>query len=406
MANLEMVETIREKYLRLLPVMGERMRRHWAAAEALALGRGGLSAVAKATGLSRTTLRQGVKELEQPAASGPAGVADHERSRRPGGGRKPVVVSDRSLIDSLDLVMQPGPSEGPPPPLRWTCESTRAIAERLQARGHRVSERTVAKLLREQGYDLQQARRNRGDTSAPDRGRQFEHINAEVVAFQSREQPVVSLEARRVEPSGSTHHGPRPRHPHGGIGEGRAESEHVPDRVGHAPAPDPGAHEGWLALPIDDETVRFAVEALARWWRRMGSRRFPGAHELLIVADCCARDSGRDRRWKVGLQALADRTGLEISVCQFPAGTSRWNRIDHRLLCSSTEDRHARPRETREVVVNLIGGPGGGPRTPPGPDADRPEEFGVSDEELAAVRIRVSEFQGNWNYTVTPRSSP
>jgi len=406
MADASRVSGLREKFSALEPVMDERMRRHWAASEARALGRGGLSAVCEATGISRTTIRAGIAELKQsPKAA--ARAAPPQRIRRPGGGRPRRTQEDRALLENLEALVAPTTRGDPQSPLRWTLKSTRRLSEELARQGHTVSHRTVATLLHEVGYSLQANRKTREGASHPDRDAQFEYINRRVRAFQRRGEPVVSVDTKKKELVGDFKNGGREWRPQGTPERVRVHDFQDPDLGKVIPygVYDLAANAGWVSIGIDHDTARFATATLRRWWRCMGSRVYPKATELLVTADAGGSNSSRSRLWKVALQDLADAIGLEISVCHFPPGTSKWNKIEHRMFCHITENWRGKPLLSHAVIVNLIGSTRtrSGLRIQAGLDPKR-YEMGVqvTDAELAAVNLKRHRFHGDWNYTITP----
>src|SRR5215831_16143756 len=401
------IATIRQKFELLRPVMTERMRRHWAASEALALPRGGMTLVAEATGMSRTTLWAGVRELRNPSDSPPA-PRDPRRCRRPGGGRHLVEVDDPRLLEDLERLVNPATRGDPMSPLRWTCKSTRKLAEELRAQGHRISHETVALLLRAAGYSLQSNRKTREGRSHPDRDAQFEHINARVVALQRRGQPVISVDTKKKELIGDFKNNGEEWQPGGQPDEVRAKD--FPDkRLGKAipyGVYDQTLDKGWVSVGIDHDTAEFATETIRRWWDEMGRPTYRAAKEVLITADGGGSNGTRNRLWKVCLQHLADETGLRVGVCHFPPGTSKWNKIEHRMFCHITQNWRGRPLTSRAVVVNLIGST----RTSTGleihSELDENEYstgMKVTEEELGGVRMKKHRFHGEWNYTILPR---
>src|SRR5262245_29742536 len=408
MADPNIVQGIRAKFEALRPQMTERLRRYWAAAEAAALGRGGITAVAAATGMSRTTITRGIRELGKPEVPGRDTDLPPGRSRRRGGGRRPLAQTDPTLLADLEALVEPSTRGDPQSPLRWTCTSTRKLAEALRRKGHRIGERAVAALLKRQGYSLQANRKTKEGGSHPDRDAQFRHIAARARSFRRRGQPVVSVDAKKKELVGDFRNGGREWRP-----KGAPEAVKVHDfqdkRLGKA-IPygvfDVAANQGWVSVGIDHDTARFAVEALRRWWREMGSRRYPEAGKLLVTADSGGSNGGRCRLWKVALQELADETGLRISVCHLPPGTSKWNKIEHRLFCHITRNWRGRPLRSLEVIVSLIGGTTTSTGLVVRAELD-PNRYAkgltVSDPEMAAVRIRRAKFHGEWNYTISPR---
>lgn len=407
MQDAALIGRIRQKFKSLSPVMDERMRRRWAAAEATAIGWGGVAAVVAATGMSHNTIGRGVRELPQRAKK-PRQAAESKRIRCVGGGRKAIVEADPSILDALERLVEPLTRGDPESPLRWTCKSTRKLAEELQDQGHAVGERTVAMLLYRAGYSLQSNRKVREGTSHPDRNAQFEHINAEVVAFQRRGQPVISVDTKKKELVGDFRNGGREWRPQGEPDEVRVHDFQDPALGKAIPygVYDVTNNQGWVSVGIDHDTAKFAAEAIRRWWRKMGVKRFPKASHLLITADGGGSNGSRCRLWKVALQDLADKIGLELSVCHFPPGTSKWNKIEHRLFCHITQNWRGKPLVSHEVIVNLIANT----TTQTGLtiraelDTQRYETgIKVSDADLAALRIKKAHFHGDWNYLILPR---
>jgi hypothetical protein len=399
------VASLREKYQRLSATMTERMRRHWAAAEALSLPRGGISLVAEATGLSRTTITAGIRDLQQPASEQPV---DPQRCRRFGGGRHMLEVDDATLIADLEQLVDPATRGDPMSPLRWTCKSTRQLAEALKGLGHTISYPSVATLLHYLGYSLQANRKTREGSSHPDRNAQFEFINRRVVAFQKAKQPVISVDTKKKENLGDFKNNGEEWHPQGEPEEVRAKD--FPDkRLGKAipyGVYDLTCNQGWVSVGIDHDTARFAVETIRRWLAEMGQPIYPSAEQLLVTADGGGSNGSRNRLWKVALQELADETALKISVCHFPPGTSKWNKIEHRMFCHITKNWRGRPLTSRAVVVNLIGST----TTTNGltihaelDENEYPTGTKVTDEVLAGVCIKRNKFHGEWNYTILPR---
>ena len=400
-------ERIRRKFLCLNPVMDEQVRRQWAASEALALARGGISAVARATGLSRNTIRAGVRELKERGDSGV--TSSVKRIRRSGGGRKPLAQSDPALAQILEKLVAPETRGDPMSPLRWTLKSTSKLAQELTGRDHPVSARTVAALLKAADYSLQGNRKTREGSKHEDRDAQFRHINAQVVAMQSRGQPVVSVDAKKKELVGDFKNGGKEWRP-----KGRPEEVRVYDFIDKAPDKgrvtpygvyDLTANEGWVSVGTDHDTARFAAQTIRKWWQEMGQIRYPQATDLLITADGGGSNSSRCRLWKLALQELADATGLVLHVCHFPPGTSKWNKIEHRLFCHVTQNWRGKPLVSHDVIVKLIGSTttAKGLKVKAALDTNRYESgIKVSDEALNAVRIARDEFHGEWNYSIRP----
>ena len=331
MQDAKVVTRIRRKYRALEPELDERRRRQWAAAESRDLGWGGMTTVAHATGLSRTTITVGAGELAQPAKRR---ALEGMRVRRPGGGRRPLAETDPDLLAALETLIEPTTRGDPESPLRWTCKSIRRLADELTRENHPVGAVTVAKLLRRTGYSLQANRKTREGSSHPDRNAQFGYINASVQRFLKRGQPAVSVDAKKKENVGDFKNGGREWLP-----QGQPEEVRVYDflikSLGKAAlygVYDLLQNQGWVSVGIDHDTAQFAVNSIRRWWNEMGQQRFPRAKELLITADGGGSNSHRSRLWKVSLQGLADELGIRLFVCHFPPGTSKWNKIEHRLF--------------------------------------------------------------------------
>jgi len=404
---------ITDKYRALADRLDEATLRLWAAVEARALGRGGVSLVAKAVGLSRTTIYAGLEELEQPSpAVSPAssrGSVGQRRVRAQGGGRKRLVDKDPTLLRDLDALVEPTARGDPMSPLRWTCKSTSRLAEELAAMGHAVSPRSVCDLLAQLGYSLQAVRKTREGSQHPDRDAQFHHIADLAAAYQRAGDPVISVDTKKKELIGDFANGGREWQPKGTPEPVRVHDFIDPDQGKVAPygVYDIAANQGWVSLGIDHDTAAFAVESIRRWWREMGRPRYPTARHLLITADSGGSNGYRVRLWRVELQKLADELNMTIQICHFPPGTSKWNKIEHRMFCHITNNWRGRPLVSREVVVNLIGNT----TTAAGLHIrshldDNSYEAGikVTDEELADLAIERDEFHGEWNYRLRPRS--
>jgi transposase len=406
MRDAAVAKKVRGKFAALDPVMDERVRRQWAAAEAMALGWGGVSMVASVTGISRTTICTGMRELRARAAQ--RKVAAESGIRRPGGGRKRRTEDDPGLLEALEALVEPVTRGHPESSLRWTCKSTRRLAQELTRQNHPVSERTVAALLHEAGYSLQANRKTREGDSHPDRNAQFAHINELVLRFQNRYQPVISVDTKKKELVGDFKNNGR---------EWRPQDEPEVVRVHDFQDPALGKaipygvfdltnNQGWVSVGIDHDTARFAAETIRRWWRRMGAKRFPAAKQLLITADGGGSNAARSRLWKVALQELADQIGLKLHVSHFPPGTSKWNKIEHRLFCHITQNWRGKPLVSHNVIVNLIANT----RTQAGlkvrAELDTnsyPVGLKVADAEMATLKLRPADFHGDWNYSITPR---
>ncbi len=396
---------IRHKFRLVAVELDERRRRQWAAAEARDAGWGGISLVARATGLSRPTIMAGLTELELSAKSRVVAAA---RVRSPGGGRRTLIQTDPGLLAALERLIDPATRGDPMSPLRWTCKSTAKLAEELTRQNHPVSDRTVARLLKQSGYSLQANRKSREGSSHPDRNAQFEYINRQVRAFQKRQQPVVSVDTKKKELVGEFKNPGAEWQP-----QGRPQEVNVhdfPDKKLGKAIPygvyDLACNEGWVSVGIDHDTAEFACASLLRWWNEMGSARFPRATELMITADGGGSNSSRNRLWKKSLQGLADELGMTLKVCHFPPGTSKWNKIEHRLFCFITKNWRGRPLTTYEVIVNLIASTTTKKGLVVRAALDlRQYETGiaVSDEELEHLRLTRAKFHGEWNYSIKPR---
>jgi hypothetical protein len=403
MQEAHVVERIRRKFRTLAPVLDERSRRQWAAAEALELAWGGVTSVAAATGLSRTTIAAGIGELRSQAA----GVSPTPGIRGPGGGRRHLVDTDLELWNALDVLIDPMTRGDPESPLRWTCKSTRRLAEELCRQGHPISDRTVAAVLVEMGYSLQANRKTREGATHPDRNAQFEYINTEVRRLQKRGQPVISVDTKKKELLGDFKNAGQEWQPQGQPEEVRVHD--FQDRVLGKAIPygvyDLANNQGWVSVGIHHDTAYFAARTIRRWYEDMGSQRFPRAHELLITADGGGSNSSRSRLWKVALQELADKIELTLRVCHFPPGTSKWNKIEHRLFSFITKNWRGKPLVSRQAVVNLIASTTTATGLIVRAALDTtPYETGlqVSDKEMAKVRIRPAKFHGEWNYSIVP----
>ena len=407
MQDASVIEWIREKYEAMSPAMNERMRRRWAATEARSLGWGGVTAVSKATGLTRKTIHAGLRELEADAAD-PESILPRERIRRPGGGRKPVTQNQPHLLPALDALVEPTARGDPESPLRWTCKSTRRLADELRRQGFRVGERKVAALLKEAGYSLQANRKTKEGTAHPDRDGQFEYINEQVRRFQRRGQPVVSVDTKKKELVGDFKNGGREWRRRGEPEEVRVH-DFMDKTLGKAipyGVYDLTHNEGWVSVGIDHDTARFAAEALRRWWKKMGSKRYPRAKELLITADGGGSNGCRSRLWKVALQGLADRLGLKLTVCHFPPGTSKWNKIEHRMFSHITLNWRGKPLVSHEVIVQLIAHTTtkAGLKVRAALDRRRyPAGEKITPAELKSLRLKRATFHGDWNYVIAPR---
>jgi Rhodopirellula transposase DDE domain len=395
---------IRAKYEALRPVMDERMSRLWAGAEADAIGDGGIAAVERATGLSRTTIRMGRYEL-----AGGVSTEDVVNVRRPGGGRPRIEDTSPEIIGVLEALVDPVTRGDPESPLRWTSKSTRKLADELRAGGYAISPQKVGQLLHEQGYSLQATHKTLEGSSHPDRDAQFELINARVDDYHARGAPVISVDTKKKELVGDFKNAGREWQPEGKPVPVRVH-DFIDKELGKAipyGVYDLGQNAAWVSVGVDHDTPEFAVESIACWWRHMGKKVYPDATELLITADGGGSNGYRSRGFKAHLQDFADRSGLTIGVSHFPPGTSKWNKIEHRLFCHITENWRGRPLVDHETIVNLIGSV----RTSKGlvvkaklDTRSYPTGVIVSDDEMEAINILRDQFHGEWNYTILPRS--
>jgi transposase len=401
MLDQRIVQWIESKYRGLSEELSERARRRWAAVEAASLGRGGISVVSEATGLAHSTIRRGILELNTGEAPPPG------RQRRKGAGRRSVEVVDPCVRAVLERLVEPESRGDPQSPLRWTCKSTRRLAEQLTAQGHPVGPTTVRRLLKKAGYSLQANRKTREGKAHPDRDAQFRFINGRVKAQQRRGQPAISVDTKKKEALGNLKNPGQTWRPKGKPRE--VDTHDFPDpRKGKA-VPygiyDLRHNEAWVSVGVSSDTAEFAVEAIRCWWKRLGRRRHRQATRLLITADSGGSNSSRNRLWKVELQKLSNETGLEIEVCHFPPGTSKWNKIEHRLFCHVTRNWQGKPLETFEVVVNLIGSTStqSGLTVYAELDASTYEKGKkVSDAQFAQINLHRSRFHGEWNYVIRP----
>jgi len=398
------------KYQALSERLNEATLRIWLATEAQALGRGGVSTVARATGVSRTTIHAGLNELGSPEAKR-GSEKPRERVRSKGGGRKKLTVKDTSLLDDLDALVDPATRGDPQSPLRWTCKSTPRLAEELRGRGHTVSRRTVCGLLAQLGYSLQSTRKTREGGKHPERDAQFHHIASKVAQYQAAGDPAISVDTKKKELIGDFKNAGREWQPRGQPEEVRVY-DFIDSELGKV-APygiyDLTMNQGWVSVGIDHDTAEFAVESIRRWWKEMGKPLYPKAQRLLITADCGGSNGYRVRLWRVQLQILADELAMAVEVCHFPPGTSKWNKIEHRMFCHITQNWRGRPLLSREVVVNLIGNTttATGLRIRAELDENSYEAgIKVSDQELAELALERDEFHGEWNYKLTPREVP
>ena len=399
MDHQERADGIRQRYDSLRPALDERQRRLWAASEANVIGYGGVTLVARLTGISRRAIHAGLGEL--------AGNPSPGRVRRPGAGRKPLTESQPDHLAALDMLVEPASRGDPGSPLRWTCKSTRRLAEELRGQGFRVSRRTVADLLRAAGYSLQANRKTAEGAQHPDRNAQFEYIAARVKRHQRRGQPVVSVDTKKKELVGDFKNGGADWRPKGCPARVQVH-DFVDDELGKAipyGVYDLTANAGWVSVGTDHDTAAFATATIGRWWRAMGRPVYPAATELLVTADGGGSNGWRSRLWKVCLQRLADASGLVIRVCHFPPGTSKWNKIEHRLFGQISINWRGQPLVSLDVIVRLIGATTTATGLTVRAAIDRgkyPAGIKVSDDELSAVNLVPDAFHGEWNYRIRP----
>ncbi|MDP9188270.1 MAG: ISAzo13 family transposase [Actinomycetota bacterium] len=395
-------DAVGERYRALAGELDERRRRLWAAAEARSHGRGGIAAVARATGIAENTIRAGLAELECGQALEPG------RVRRRGGGRKPLAETDPTLVSDLERLVDADSRGDPEQPLRWTAKSVRKLADALRALGHRVSHETVARLLRGLGYSLQANAKVREGRQHPDRDAQFQHINDTVKTAIDQGQPVISVDTKKKELVGDFKNGGRELRPKGSPVPVRVH-DFKDKELGKA-IPygiyDLAEDTGWVNVGIDHDTAQFAVASIRSWWEHLGRERYPDASSLTITADCGGSNGNRTRLWKTELQRLADETGLQIQVCHFPPGTSKWNKIEHRLFSFITQNWRAKPLETLEVIINLIAATTTRTGLEVYAQLDErayPDKIRVPYAEISAVALTGHQFHPEWNYSINPR---
>ncbi len=397
-------EEIKRRYERIAGELNERTRRLFAANEAIAIGWGGISAVSRATGLSRQVISDGIKELQEGERAGDG------RIRRKGGGRKSTVSKDPRLCEDLERLVEPVTRGDPESPLRWTSKSVRKLAKELQHLGHQVSHELVSELLHGLGYSLQATRKTREGGTHPDRDAQFEHLNTQAEAFLSAGDPVVSVDAKKKELVGDFKNPGREWHPQGKPEEVRVYDFPIPELGRATPygVYDLARNAGWVNVGIDHNTAAFAVESIRRWWKEVGRQQYPQARRLLISADGGGSNGSRVRLWKWELQQLADETGLAITVCHLPPGTSKWNKIEHRLFAWISQNWRGKPLVSYAVILKLIAATTteAGLTVQCQLDTNRyPAGRKISDEQMATLSIRPDSFHGEWNYTILPRST-
>ena len=393
---------IRVRFKALAPVLDEHGRRRFAAAEAIAAGTGGVSAVMRATGIARSTIRRGLDELADDDAP------DGERVRRAGGGRKPLSATDTSLVDDLRSLVEPETRGDPQSPLLWTCKSLRKLSQSLRAMGHKIGRTVVGELLYRLDYRLQANRKTREGANHPDRDAQFRYSNDQVKAALAVGEPAISVDTKKKELVGDFKNGGREWRPKGLPEEVRVHDFVIPELGRAVPygVYDIADNVGWVSVGIDHDTAAFATNAIRSWWQLMGRERYPKAKSLLITADGGGSNGSRVRLWKVELQRLADELRIPITGCHLPPGTSKWNKIEHRLFSFITGNWRGKPLVSHQVIVELIAATttdaGLKVRCQLDPNS-YPSGIKVSDAELQGVNLSRHDFHGDWNYTITPK---
>ena len=398
---MDAVAGVRQRFASLSAVIDERTRRLLVAAESSAWGPGGISVVSQATGVSRQVIRQGLRELKQAPIPPPG------RIRRAGGGRKKSREKDPSLVADLERLVEPLTRGDPQSSLRWTCKSVRNLADELNRQGHDISYPVVAELLHELGYSLQSNRKTKEGASHPDRNQQFEYINARVERAINLRQPVISVDTKKKELVGDFKNNGVDWRPKGEPERVRTHDFAIPElgRVAPYGVFDLAANSGWVSVGLDHDTASFAVETIRRWWQAMGQEKYPHAKRLLITADGGGSNGSRLRLWKLELQKLATETNLVIAVSHFPPGTSKWNKIEHRLFSFISKNWRGQPLTSLEVIVSLIAGT----TTRKGlkvhaeiDDGTYPQGTKVSNSAMEEINLQRDEFHGGWNYEIHP----
>jgi transposase len=401
MPDAVLVDGIYRKWIALVDDLDERARRRWAATEAIAIGRGGIAVVAEATGLSDRTVRNGIGEI-QSGQQLPAGC-----QRRKGGGRKPLEHDQTDLAEAVEGLVEPTERGDPQSPLRWTCKSVANLETELRRQGYRVGRTKIRKILKQLGYSLQGNRKTREGKDHPDRDAQFRHIHKRVTASRRGGRPAISIDTKKKENLGKKANAGREYRPRGRPLE--VDTHDFPDKEKGKAIPygvyDICENEAYVSIGISKDTAEFSVEAIRRWWRELGRARYRISRRLLITADCGGSNGYRNRLWKIKLQELADELGMIIEVCHYPPGTSKWNKIEHRLFCHITRNWRGVPLESHEIVVNLVSST----RTGEGlevhcwlDETDYHTGRKVTDKEMESVRIKRNEFHGEWNYEIRP----
>jgi hypothetical protein len=399
------IDDIRRRYQAASAFLDERGRRLFVANEALALGYGGVTAASMATGVARSTINRGIADLRTGR------VDQGPRIRRPGGGRKTAVARQPNLLAALETLIEDAIRGDPESPLRWVSRSQRNIVTALTGQGFKVSQKLVGQLLRQLKYSCQANQKTREGASNPDRDAQFHHINATVKAAMADDQPAISVDTKKKELVGDFRNSGRELRRQGDPEAVRVHDFMIPELGKAAPygVYDIAANEGWVSVGIDADTAEFAVESIRRWWKTLGKNRYPHARTLTITADCGGSNGARVRLWKRELQRFANETGLDVTVTHLPPGTSKWNKIEHRLFAFITQNWRGKPLVSHQVIVQLIGAT----KTETGLKVTceidgslYPKGIKVSDEEMETLNIRRADFHGEWNYTISPQRPP
>jgi hypothetical protein len=399
------LDDIGRRYQAASAFLDERGRRLFVANEARALGYGGVTAASMATGVARSTINRGIAELR-------AGRPDHDcRIRRPGGGRKRAVTRQPNLLTALESLIEDAIRGDPESPLRWVSRSQRNIVTALTGQGFKVSQKLVGQLLRQLKYSCQANRKTREGANNPDRDAQFQHINAAVKAAIADDQPAISVDTKKKELVGDFKNGGRELRRQGDPQAVRVHDFMIPELGKAAPygVYDIAANEGWVSVGIDADTAAFAVESIRRWWKKLGKNRYPNATTLTITADCGGSNGARVRLWKRELQRFANESGLDVTVTHLPPGTSKWNKIEHRLFAFITQNWRGKPLVSHQVIVQLIGATTTETGLKVSCEIDGshyPKAIKVSDEEMDTLNIKRADFHGEWNYTISPQRPP
>jgi hypothetical protein len=394
-------DTLRERFVSLSPLLDERQRRLFAATEASAVGHGGIASVSRVTGIAASTIGRGLRELAEEPQLAPG------RLRRAGGGRKSLVSQDKGLLADLLALVEPSERGDPMSPLRWTCKSLRRLARELTALGHQISHTVVGELLKQQKFSLQGNQKTKEGASHPDRDAQFAHINRSVTEALAAKQPVISVDTKKKELVGDFRNGGREWHPQGKPEEVRVHDFLIKDLGRAVPygVYDLAANAGWVSVGMDHDTAAFAVQTIRRWWEEIGRVRYPDAERLLITADGGGSNGSRLRLWKRELQCLATELGIDIVVHHLPPGTSKWNKIEHRLFSFITMNWRAKPLVSYRVIVDLISATTTDTGLKVHCELDTntyPKGIAISDDDMAAINIVRADFHGEWNYQIKP----